>query len=790
MAFKCVPESSVRRLVECPICFDTFTNPKELDCQHTFCEKPCLDKLVNSKTNTLKCPLCRVVHNIPKGGIRELKTNKTIVDLVDITATSNTAVASKTECEVCFSKDYTNGCLHCSKMVCAVCKTRHTEHMLLDVQQLALIVLEATKSSLAQVEAAKSDLENDVTTWKSKVRETIDELVRHIQQRGRDIEHELDHHLATELSKITVVDDMCLKLNEVIGICHEIQKNMTSPTAQVMIEVKRKLLVEQYKAITAKFSMPSVSKIDVQLTTESICDSIHQLGTIIQVKNNLTQSSVNDLQSSQPNMNMICGAPGTNDVIQPRSAFQVTAPTIEMAPVSSDTNDVSHQNNPTRGTRPVHPVILVSSDSTTITRPRNTIQGTASVVEVGSVSSDLIEVTHSRNTIQGTAPAVEVGSASSEIIEVTHPRNTIQGTASAVEVGSASSEMIEVTQPRNTVQGTAPAVEVGSASSEIIEVTHPRNTIQGTAPVVEVGSVSSDVIEVTHPRNTIQGTTPEVSAASSTINITHPRKTIRGTANHQFRYIASVAISPVTGDVAVCDMGRHVIAVFTESGKYKAEFGGIGRRPGLFNTPRGVTYNKSGHIIVADSLNNRIQIFDDEYNLIMFFSHKGSGGYEVRGPRDVAASKSNIWVCDYGNNRIRIFTKDGRTSTGNNITSWSFTNPTRILLDHLHGIISILDSNGLHYFEPRDQDESTFINATAYFIEHRGITKDSAIAFNEDGVLIYTDKSSRIFVFDRNDTFVKSFVSREAEATNSTVNALAIQNGRIVVAGSKFVEIY
>ena len=714
MAFKCVSESSVRRLVECPICFDTFTNPKELDCQHTFCENPCLEKLVNSKTNTLQCPLCRVVHNIPKGGIRELKTNKTIVDLVDITATSNTADASKTECEVCFSKDHTDGCLHCSKMVCADCKTRHTEHMLLDVQQLTSSVLEATKSSLVQVESAKCDLENDVTNLKSKVRATLDELVRHIQQRDREIEHELDHHLATELSKIAVVNDvdMCLKLNEVIGICHEIQQNITSATSQVTIEVKRKLLVEQYKDITAKFSMPSVSKIDVQLTTESICDSIHQFGTIIQVKNNQTQSSVNDLQSSQPHMDMICGAPGTKDVIQARSAIQVTAPTIEMAPVSTDTNDVSHQHNPTRGTRPVHRVTPVSSDSNTVSRPRNTIQGTA------------------------------------------------------------------------------PVVEVGSASSDMIEVTHPRNTIQGTAPAVEIGSASSEMIEVTQPRTASQGTTPEVSAASSTVNITHPRKTIRGTANHQFRYIASVAISPVNGDIAVCDMGRHIIAVYTENGKFKAEFGGIGTRPGLFDTPRGVTFSKAGHIIVADSLNNRIQIFDEVYNLIMFFSHKGSGGYEVRGPRDVAASKSSIWVCDYGNNRIRIFTKDGRNSTGNNITSLSFINPTRVLLDHLYGSICILDSNGVHYFEPRDQDETTFRNVTANIAEHSRITKDSAIAFNEDGVLIYTDISKKIFVFDKNNTFVKSFVSREAEATNSAVNALAIQNGRIVVAGSKFVEIY
>ena len=752
MAFKCGPESSVRRLVECPICFDTFTNPKELDCQHTFCEKPCLDKLVDSKTNTLQCPLCRAVHNIPKGGIQELKNNKTIAYLVEITEESKTDDDAKTQCEVCVSNDYIDGCLHCSKMVCADCKTRHTEHMLLDVQQLTSSVLEATKSSLVQVEVAKSDLENDVTTLKSKMRGTIDEFVRHIQQRGRDIEHELDYHLATELSKITVVDDMCLNLNEVIGICHEIQQNMTSATPQVTIEGKRKLLVEQYKDITAKFSMPSVSKIDVRFDTRPIMDIIKHFGTIIQVENNQTQSTGNNLQSSKAEMDMICDAPRTKDIINlskessqwlvienQLKGCSLSPPTIGMTSVSSNTNDVSLPRKSTRSTAPVHLVASASSDSNT----------------------------------------------------VTHPRNTIQGTATAMEVGSDSSDLIEVTRPRNTNRGTTPVHHVTSVSADSNTVTRPRNTIQGTAPEMDVSPVSSDMIEVSHPRNATRSTTPAldvISAAPGTKTL--PQKTIRGTANHQFRDITSVAISRVTGDIAVCDMGRHVIAVFTKNGQFKTEFGGLGTETGLFNAPRGVTFNKSEHIIVADSLNNRLQIFDDVSQQMMAFSQKGNSGYDVNDPRDVAASESNIWVCDHGNNRIRIFTKDGRNSTGNNITSLSFTNPTRVLLDNLHGSICILDSNGLHYFEPREQDETTFRNATDDIIEHRGITKDSAIAFNEHGVLIYTDKSNRIFVFDRNDMFVNSFMSPESQRTNTAVKALAIRKGRIVVAGSKFVEIY
>ena len=771
MPFKRIPESSVRRLVECPICFEAFTNPKELECQHTFCEKPCLDKLVNSSSNTLKCPLCRAVHNIPKGGIRELKTNKTIADLVELTATSNTAVDAKTECEVCFSKDYIDGCLHCSKMVCADCKTRHTEHMLLDVQQLASSVTQATKSSLVQVETEKSDLKNDVTTFKSNVEHSIDELMRRIQQKGRDIEHELDHHLATELSKVSMVNDKRLKLNTVIRKCREIRQTMASDMSQTTMEIQRRLLVEKHKAASATFSIPCASKIEAQLTPESVFDSIKQFGIILKVNYAHSSQPTGDI-SHQP----------TGDISRQPTGDISRQPTGDIS--RQPTGDISHQ-----------PAMEMASDMDDETLPSSTIQGTTSAMEIASATSNMDDETIPRDTSQGTTSVMEMNSAASKMDEVTHPRNATLGTTPANEMASVLSEIEEVTHPKNATLGTTPANEMASVLSEIEEVTHPRNAVLGTTQVMEMTSVSSSGMdEVTHPcdpsRSTV--TAMQITSCDSESNrdSNRLRRTVRGTTNDQFRYITSVAISPVTGDIAVCDMGRHVIAVFTESGKFKTEFGGLGTRPGLFNTPRGVTYNKSGHIIVADSLNNRIQIFDDVYHLIKAFSQKGGRGYDVNDPRDVAASESNIWVCDHGNNRIRIFTRDGKTSPSNNITLQSFTNPTRIMLDHLYGGIYILDTFGLHYFELIDQADTEFRNSTANIKEHRGMTKDSAIAFNEDGALVYSNKSNMIFVYDEIGACVNSFMSLEADATNTTVKALAIRKGRIVVAGNKFMEIY
>ena len=37
----------INELLRCPICLDRFRTPKLLPCQHTFCESPCLEQLVD-----------------------------------------------------------------------------------------------------------------------------------------------------------------------------------------------------------------------------------------------------------------------------------------------------------------------------------------------------------------------------------------------------------------------------------------------------------------------------------------------------------------------------------------------------------------------------------------------------------------------------------------------------------------------------------------------------------------------------------------------------------------------
>jgi len=73
----------INKMLECPICFEQFRQPKALPCQHTFCLEPCLKDLVNSEKTSIECPICRKIHDLPNGGVEKFPNNFTILELLE-----------------------------------------------------------------------------------------------------------------------------------------------------------------------------------------------------------------------------------------------------------------------------------------------------------------------------------------------------------------------------------------------------------------------------------------------------------------------------------------------------------------------------------------------------------------------------------------------------------------------------------------------------------------------------------------------------------------------------------
>ena len=78
--------------------------------------------------------------------------------------------------------------------------------------------------------------------------------------------------------------------------------------------------------------------------------------------------------------------------------------------------------------------------------------------------------------------------------------------------------------------------------------------------------------------------------------------------------------------------------------------------PGQLSYPYGVAVDLYGFILVANTSNHRVSIFDKDGNYINCFGSKGSAIGQFQRPYGIAVrADGNIYVSDYNNKRIQIF---------------------------------------------------------------------------------------------------------------------------------------
>jgi len=115
-----------------------------------------------------------------------------------------------------------------------------------------------------------------------------------------------------------------------------------------------------------------------------------------------------------------------------------------------------------------------------------------------------------------------------------------------------------------------------------------------------------------------------------------------------FNYPRGLALDEEEGLVYVADTGNNRLRVFNmEEGKPIQTFGGYGDRPGEFNTPIGLAIGSQGKLLVADSLNYRIQVFERGFRLVEVFGRQGTApGEFFHPPTGIAVSvNEEIVVC-------------------------------------------------------------------------------------------------------------------------------------------------
>ena len=95
---------------------------------------------------------------------------------------------------------------------------------------------------------------------------------------------------------------------------------------------------------------------------------------------------------------------------------------------------------------------------------------------------------------------------------------------------------------------------------------------------------------------------------------------------------------------------------FTLDGNYITKFGNKGTDWGQLLNPWGLAADQRGNLLVTDTKNHRVSIFDKDGICIHCFGTNGQGDGEFSTPFGIALSPSgNIYICDYENKRIQKF---------------------------------------------------------------------------------------------------------------------------------------
>ena len=148
-------------------------------------------------------------------------------------------------------------------------------------------------------------------------------------------------------------------------------------------------------------------------------------------------------------------------------------------------------------------------------------------------------------------------------------------------------------------------------------------------------------------------------SADGRLLMTLGRKGVAGdnTSRDLFNQPNHVAIAP-NGDIYVSDGYQNARVVqFSPNGQFVRIIGGVkGSQPGQLQVPHGVALDSQGRILVNDSDNQRVSVFDKDGKFVESWAFPSRGGIVVTSDNTVYVSDVNAGVVNIVKNGKRIDT--------------------------------------------------------------------------------------------------------------------------------------
>ncbi len=279
--------------LNCSICFDTYTDPRLLQCFHTYCTK-CLVPLVRDRQGqlTLTCPACRQVTPIPPNGVGGLQSAFQINELKEIRddlkkakdpipgAEGEAAFLKKTThyCSEHAGKELELFCETCSELICYKCAVRGGKHHDHDYDSLDKAFdkykgeitsslkpmdkqLKTIHTALAQLDTRSREISDQRVTIEASIHDTVRKLHEILDVRKTELIGQLHQMIQRKLKTLANQKDKMETIQAQLSSCIQFVNRSITTSSQGEVVKMKTTIVKQVKELTTLFQ-PDLFKLN------------------------------------------------------------------------------------------------------------------------------------------------------------------------------------------------------------------------------------------------------------------------------------------------------------------------------------------------------------------------------------------------------------------------------------------------------------------------------------------------------------------------------------------------
>ncbi|XP_041484807.1 tripartite motif-containing protein 3-like [Lytechinus variegatus] len=664
----------IKRLLECPMCLELFTSssrkPKLLPCQHTLCLE-CMDML--QQGNRIQCPQCRQEHTCPADGPAQLPNNFTMLALLDVqqkSSPSPTPVSMKES----------------SPPVPARPEPSRPPAINEGVRNsIALLARKLQEKSveLSRIDNKEKQTEDLFLSIKNKVDSAFEARTRDLQTRRDQLIKQLASARQEELAFIQGQRASAYQYLQKLQTDFSKMRHALTASAEPreadlinLLSLCRGYLsqIEQY-ALNIDQRICNVAFTDPNQQQLSI--SIQAYGCL-----NISTDKAKSVQAVRPTMipSATVSQSSPSNPFDPARSFSATTSSTSSSPTpgllsqgssAPSSGDGFSQSPYASASSPaVTPVTPVTPDVTSgIARQHSRAnrrlseplsqpaQPTLSAGIPAPSQSVRLSRHMSMDAVGATVP-VSTSQPNPAPSDQPPPIPRRPGTSRLSSVG----EQPSVDRPRSILlrQHTVPSA-ISQTRGDAPPLP-PRSSVQ-----VSSASVRSSITEVPSPQssaNTNNPSQPWVTFTSNGAQSSSASQKQRVSIIGQLfeRPVGVHVVEKLNNCFAVVDELEHCVMIINEEGRLLRKMGSKGAGAGQMQFPKGICSNSSGHIIITDSFNHKIQVWEiSTGRCLKQFGSRGHSNYCFDTPMGVVCDKQdNIYVCDYNNGCVKVFNPMGQ----------------------------------------------------------------------------------------------------------------------------------